>query len=710
MVDDLPPIPEGYSLQEQSSQNLPPIPEGYRVQEPQQESSLSPYKKSALGFATGVGRGAPFGQDIPAAIATGLSYTPFHPQYVPTEGSPLERYETAKRAQMQAADIAAEQAPVASGVGTLTGIAGSLPAFEFAAPLEAGVTAKAAPYIGNAASKALGLGTSGTAIGAVSGLGEGVTPEEHLQSALSGAKTGALLNVGLPTLGKGLSYATGLGRFTEAEKAAEALGAQMPASVSSKHPITKFVSQAFSVSPFTKEIMASGVKKGEEALGEALINKSGLTHGLNETTAGLNARQALLKWMGQDSSDYLTKNYYNKVERLINPRTTAPMTQLNKALNSIQSQKIAAKLPEAKGIFTKLEAAATDPKGLTYDDAQYLKRFVGNQLTKKVADRKISESEKNFIYGALREDVRNIVKKAGASGGGGGGNRALKAFDEATLEGQKIINDRKMLMDIVGRQGDATGEDVFLTLANAARSSGRGNEELLKKARERMAPDAWRDLASVITENMGKTPSGFSSKEFVDSFHKMSDAAKDALYGPAGNPMRKAIEDVYTVSKEYVDNKKQNTYSKLALAVLGGVGLGLPLLHGWNAETAGAEVAGALTTLPMAVILSNPRWAHGFARVMAKPDPQLIKSFQDTLRLELIKKYGKPKEQRMESEPRTTRAAGGKIGKKDYPAKRLTRMERAVKRAQEAIALETRPIMNMPDEAVAQALHLAKDK
>ena len=48
MVDDLPPIPEGYSLQEQSSQNLPPIPEGYRVQEPQQESSLSPYKKARL--------------------------------------------------------------------------------------------------------------------------------------------------------------------------------------------------------------------------------------------------------------------------------------------------------------------------------------------------------------------------------------------------------------------------------------------------------------------------------------------------------------------------------------------------------------------------------------------------------------------------------------------------------------------------------------
>ena len=36
------------------------------------ESTLEKAKRNALGFATGVGRGALFGQDIPAAIAAGL--------------------------------------------------------------------------------------------------------------------------------------------------------------------------------------------------------------------------------------------------------------------------------------------------------------------------------------------------------------------------------------------------------------------------------------------------------------------------------------------------------------------------------------------------------------------------------------------------------------------------------------------------------------
>jgi hypothetical protein len=37
-------------------------------------------------------------------------------------------------------------------------------------------------------------------------------------------------------------------------------------------------------------------------------------------------------------------------------------------------------------------------------------------------------------------------------------------------------------------------------------------------------------------------------------------------------------------------------------------------------------------------------------------------------------------------------------------------MERALKRAQDALAEETKPIMQMPDSHVAHALEIAKDK
>jgi hypothetical protein len=60
--------------------------------------------------------------------------------------------------------------------------------------------------------------------------------------------------------------------------------------------------------------------------------------------------------------------------------------------------------------------------------------------------------------------------------------------------------------------------------------------------------------------------------------------------------------------------------------------------------------------------------------------------------------------------PRNGRAAGGRLGNRDYPAKRLTRVERAAKRAMDAIAHETKPLMEQPDQVIADALKLASGK
>ena len=60
--------------------------------------------------------------------------------------------------------------------------------------------------------------------------------------------------------------------------------------------------------------------------------------------------------------------------------------------------------------------------------------------------------------------------------------------------------------------------------------------------------------------------------------------------------------------------------------------------------------------------------------------------------------------------PRGSRASGGRLGNRDYPAKRLSRVERAAKRAMDSIALETKPLMNQPDQVIADALKLASQK
>lgn len=62
------------------------------------------------------------------------------------------------------------------------------------------------------------------------------------------------------------------------------------------------------------------------------------------------------------------------------------------------------------------------------------------------------------------------------------------------------------------------------------------------------------------------------------------------------------------------------------------------------------------------------------------------------------------------AEDREERASGGRLGNRDYPAKRLSRVERAAKRAMDAIALESKPLMDQPDQVIADALKLASQK
>lgn len=60
-----------------------------------------------------------------------------------------------------------------------------------------------------------------------------------------------------------------------------------------------------------------------------------------------------------------------------------------------------------------------------------------------------------------------------------------------------------------------------------------------------------------------------------------------------------------------------------------------------------------------------------------------------------------------QDQDREERASGGRLGNRDYPAKRLTRVERAAKRAMDAIALDTKPLLDQPDQVIADALKLA---
>ena len=131
--------------------------------------------------------------------------------------------------------------------------------------------------------------------------------------------------------------------------------------------------------------------------------------------------------------------------------------------------------------------------------------------------------------------------------------------------------------------------------------------------------------------------------------------------------------------------------------------------------------AGAAAAIPanfaMARVLSSPTTARAAANLQraiynakvgvapAKIGEQRVRAAYDAY-LKAIDEAGiqveKPTEQREE------RASGGKVNKRDYPAKRLTRLERAARKAFNEISQETKPLMEMPDEHIVHALDQVK--
>jgi len=690
-----------------------------------EESTLDKAKKTALGFATGVGRGALFGQDIPSVWATALSYTPIHPEYVPTEGTVGERFEAAKRAQMRAADIAAEEAPKASALGTLTGVVGSLPALEFEAPLagavETATAAKLAPIanIGSRAKKAVdltskgaGLAAAGATSNALYGLGEGVTLEDRLKNAVSNAETGAALNVGLPAAWSGLKKAFGVTPLSKVEQQAVELGAPMPASVSSSHPLTKFVAEGLSVHPVAKGYMSEGMDTALQKLNEAKTTKAGIKNVGEDFIAGESALNSIVNWIDKSSRNDIDKSY-SAFERMINPTTKTPMSHTRAAIKKIGNEKLNMDLvtkagdPKFSEDLKELFTAVNNPHGLNYDSILNWKRRIGRKTSQVITSSDVDKEELDLLYGALSKDVRQAAENAGGGLGTRSGKKALAAYEAANAEARDIINQRKRFEKLVGDKGTAVKEDVFKKLSNAAKSGAGQNKELLEEARRYMAPDAWHDVASRITEKMGMKGDNFVPSEFVKNYSSLSAGGKDALYGPAGNPMRTAMDNMYDVAKQYAKAKQDAHFSKLSLAALTTVGLGVPLLGGQDVVT--SSVLGIGGTIPLAILLSQPRLAHAFAGYMKNPTQASKSNFRRSLRSYLATKTGTQGAGMVAEDEREERASGGKVNKRDYPAKRLNKLERAALKAQRDIALETKPIMDQPDALVAKALEIAKD-
>jgi hypothetical protein len=633
----------------------------------------------------------PFAKDIAAATKAYVG--------VPGVSGPSGDFREAKQGIEQQQEAAAKESPLAYGAGEVGAF--FAPGVGLAKPVAAAETAvakaaeKAVPMLGKTGANVIGASTTGAGLGAVQGLGEGVDISDRLSSAAESGTVGGALGAAFPIAGKAL----GMGR-TAAEEAAARFGISMPASIASTNPLTRTVTGGLSNLPVTRSILEKGTAKGLSQLGEALERPPGIREaGLGAEEAGKSAKESLMNWVSSESKDNVNK-LYGKVTSLVDPNVKTPMSNTLAAVQKIDAERLAAKLGDSSAAKLVMDAA-TDPNGLTYEGAQRLKREIGEKMKGLFTQSELSETELKLLYGGLKEDVKKAAEAAG-------GPKALAAFNRANDYAQKVIERRKELGKIIGVKGDANDEKVFSSLFRMAQDTASGNASRLKAARKSMDPESWQDVTSGVIAKMGRDVEGnFSPDRFVTAYSKMTDAGKNTLFGPLGNPLRNSIEDILTVSQRYKEVGKDRNFSNTALALMGGLGLYEVASEG----VAGIEKEAGLAAagIPAAFVLSRPRLAAVVARYLKNPNDQALRNARNVIQMEMREHFGASPKQ-IAAEDREERAFGGKVGKKDYPAKRLTRLERAARKAHNQIALETKPLMSRPDEQIVQALEIAKGK
>lgn len=616
-------------------------------------------------FLRGVRKSLPFGQDIGAAAEA------------VRKG---ESFEQSKREQI-AQDVALQQQyPKTTFAGEVAGfftpgagVAGKM------AQAEQAVASRLAPKIGDTAARIAGAGVAGAGAGAVSGLGTGVTAEERLGEAGKQAVIGGVGGSLFPAAGAAVRGITGAGKpLTAAEEAAGRLGVDLPAYIGSESRIQKGLATAAGSVPVGGARIPQSAQKAITQMGEVA---EGLAPSLSKMEAGTTAKDALVDWVKTRSAKTVDKAY-DAVDRYVDNSIKTPLVNTLNTVQSLGRERLEAALPEESGAIRLVMEAATNPQGLNYSGIKRLRSEIGERLKEGILPADLSRAELKNLYGALSEDLKSVVQNAGSSQG-------LRAFERANKLAREVSAKRKELTKIVGLSGDVAPEAVFNRIVSMT-SEKAGNLGRLQQVRKSMSPEQWEDVTAGVLGTLGRdAEGGFSPERFITGYYKMSDTGRDVLFGPAGNPLRQSLDDLLQVSGKFKELSKFTNTSKTANVLAGMALLAEPF----------SAIGTAASANIIARVLSRPRTAKAAANLVNSRTRQAYNAYLAAIRAEMGQSV---------EEPRQERASGGRVGKRDYPAKKLSSLEKAARRALGGIAKDTTHIMDMPDEEVANALRMAK--
>jgi hypothetical protein len=276
----------------------------------------------------------------------------------------------------------------------------------------------------------------------------------------------------------------------------------------------------------------------------------GITEELSPVTepsvAGAGIKEGVPKVFGQKR--VVESRLYNNLETLLPPKTQSSVDNFQSTLKEVMqpipgAPALSAGMenPMLSKIKADFDSDIKKTGTLSVEALRVLRSKIGNALAGISLLNDVPRREFKMLYGALSEDIKALAAEQG--------DKALNSFNRASNYSRALHERADKLQSFVNK---LEPELVYNAAFSGSKSGGTRLSALMKS----LPLEDQKAVTSTFVERMGKALPGqqneagdaWSSSTFLTNFNKLSNPAKQQLFGRYGSDFRKDIEKIAKAS------------------------------------------------------------------------------------------------------------------------------------------------------------------
>lgn len=267
---------------------------------------------------------------------------------------------------------------------------------------------------------------------------------------------------------------------------------------------------------------------------------------------------------------------YDRFEQTMDPQSPVAVPNYSDALHDVRTS-----MPNARNTASILEPSLAQGLGmalvkdtykspLTWQDVKSIRTQIGARAGEPQLTGDATTASLRRLYGALSEDMGTAAEAAGPE--------ALNAFNRANQYYKAGTNRLEQLEPFTS----GSPEQAFAMLNRAASNGSGADVGTLTALQRSMPPDQWGNVGATVIRKLGEpTPGakdilgeGFSPSSFATNWNKLSDPAKDVLFGAnTPNTGRDSLESLARVAQAQKNvSKLANASHSGEVGLMGGLG------------------------------------------------------------------------------------------------------------------------------------------